>query len=85
MNTQLFWRPSYDVINVLTNGILRRDTQARLCELLLFISDMHLGCPRNSADTEFRLFFFTSVYSVFRAELAAIPAEFRRIPCRKIP
>ncbi len=24
--------------------------------------------------------FFTSVYSVFRAELAAIPAEFRRIP-----
>jgi hypothetical protein len=29
--------------------------------------------------------FFTSVYSVFRAELAAIPAEFRRIPCRVIP
>jgi hypothetical protein len=25
--------------------------------------------------------FFTSVSSVFRAELAAIPAEFRRIPC----
>jgi hypothetical protein len=32
-----------------------------------------LGCPRNSVDTEFRLFFFTSVYSVFRAELAKIP------------
>jgi hypothetical protein len=29
--------------------------------------------------------FFTSVYSVFRAELAAIPAEFRRILCRIIP
>jgi hypothetical protein len=35
-----------------------------------------LGCPRNSVDTEFRLFFFTSVYSVFRAELAKIPPEF---------
>ncbi len=29
--------------------------------------------------------FFTSVYSVFRAELAKLPAEFRRIPCRVIP
>ncbi len=29
--------------------------------------------------------FFTSVYSVFRAELAKIPAEFRRIPCHIIP
>jgi hypothetical protein len=29
--------------------------------------------------------FFTSVYSVFRAELAKIPAEFRRIPCRILP
>ncbi len=29
--------------------------------------------------------FFTSVNSVFRAELAKIPAEFRRIPCRIIP
>ncbi len=29
--------------------------------------------------------FFTSVYSVFRAELAKIPAEFRRIPCPIIP
>jgi hypothetical protein len=29
--------------------------------------------------------FFTSVYSVFRVELAKIPAEFRRIPLRIIP
>ncbi len=29
--------------------------------------------------------FLTSVYSVFRAELVKIPAEFRRIPCRIIP
>jgi hypothetical protein len=29
--------------------------------------------------------FFTSVYSVFRAELDTIPAKFRRIPWRMIP
>jgi hypothetical protein len=29
--------------------------------------------------------FFTSVYSVFRAELAKIPPEFRCIPCHIIP
>jgi hypothetical protein len=31
---------------------------------------LDLGCPRNSVDTEFRMFFVTTVYSVFRAELA---------------
>jgi hypothetical protein len=46
----------------------------------------YLDCPHPTArvSTEFRRHgipsvFFTSVYSVFRAELAAIPAEFRRI------
>ncbi len=44
--------------------------------------------PRVS--TEFRRHgipsvFFTSVYSVFRAELAKNSAEFRRIPCHRIP
>jgi hypothetical protein len=45
------------------------------------LSVLQVGCPRNSVDTEYRLF-FTSVYSVFRAELAKIPrnsAEFRVI------
>jgi hypothetical protein len=47
-------------------------------------------CARARVSTEFRRHgipsvFFTSVYFVFRAELAAIPAEFRRIPCRIIP
>jgi hypothetical protein len=32
--------------------------------------------------TEFRRHRIPSVYSVFRAELVKIPAEFRRIPCR---
>jgi hypothetical protein len=40
--------------------------------------------------TEFRrhgipFVFFASVYSVFRVELAKIPAEFRLIPCCIIP
>ncbi len=46
--------------------------------------------PSIRVSTEFRRHgipsvFFTSVYSVFRTELAAIPAEFRRIPCHIIP
>jgi len=46
-----------------------------------------LGCLRNSVDTEFRLFFFTSGYSVFSAELPIIPrnfAEFPVVKCSKI-
>jgi hypothetical protein len=45
-----------------------------------------LGPHAARVSTEFRRHgipsvFFTSVYSVFRTELAKIPAEFRRIPC----
>ncbi len=47
------------------------------------------GVP-SRVSTEFRRHgipsvFFTSVYSVFRAELAKIPPEFRWIPCLSIP
>ncbi len=50
----------------------------------------HLMDVGSRVSTEFRRHgipsvFFTSVYSVFRAELAKILAEFRRIPCRIIP
>jgi hypothetical protein len=51
---------------------------------------MRVVSLESRVSTEFRRHgipsvFYTSVYSVFRAELAAIPAEFRRIPCRIIP
>jgi hypothetical protein len=53
------------------------------------ISDPRSRIPTR-VSTEFRRHgipsvFFTFLYSVFRAELAAIPAEFRRIPWRIIP
>ena len=49
----------------------------------MYITYMLAGLLTNRVSTEFRRHgipsvFFTSVYSVFRAELAAIPAEFRR-------
>ncbi len=47
-------------------------------------------CIINRVSTEFRRHgipsvFFTSGYSIFRAELAKNSAEFRRIPCHRIP
>ncbi len=56
---------------------------SKLCEILAkltkfahsFLQPSQVGCPRNYTDTEFCPFFFTSVYSVFRAELASIPAN----------